>query len=722
MAKKVAGAIANIEEYLLEYERPYLYPKQLAAIFDSRRYSFIEASTKAGKTSACIVWIFEQALHGSDGWNYWWIAPISGQADIAFRRALRAIPQELRSENQTLKTITLINGAIIWFKSADKPDSLYGEDVYAAVMDEASRTKEDAWFAVRSTLTATRGPIRIIGNVKGRRSWFYQLARKAERGEDPNFGYHKITAIDAIAAHILDQEEIDDARKVLPEAVFKELYLAEPSDDQGNPFGLKAITKCVQPMAIGAIPVVFGWDFAKSQDWTVGCGLDEYGRLTKFDRLQLGWEATYPRIHALNGLVSALCDATGVGDPIVERLQKKSGSKYEGYVFSQGSKQRLMEGLAVAIQNGEVSFPDAPDGSLPSDHPGHIRRELEQFEFEYTRTGVRYCMDADTPVLTADLRYVPVGQLKAGDNLVGFDEEPASGLKVRKWRSSFVTDIGRIIRPSYKILLEDGTEFICSAEHRWLTASSNGPMAWLTTSELRGKHRTKSPRYAAHQLLRVVDQWSTDTSYEAGYLAAAFDGEGSLSQLDRQGRDGCVFRISLAQRENAMLGTIRHCLSEAGFTWSEQTGGGTAGDVISIGLTGGSPAALRLLGQMRPKRLLAKFDPDRIGALWTNRKVSIESVEFIGDRELVAMGTSTKTFVADGFATHNSAPEGFHDDCVMALALAVMHRTHARLPMKISKSVLAKAAGMGRSIGEQTRGAPRISASVMARAAGMKRS
>ena len=375
---------------VLDYDRPFLYPKQLDAIFDDRRYSFIEASTKAGKTSGCIVWITEQAIHGREGWNYWWIAPVSGQADIAFRRCLRAIPQELRNENQTLKTITLINGAVIWFKSADKPDSLYGEDVYAAVMDEASRTKEDAWFAIRSTLTATRGPIRIIGNVKGRRNWFYQLARKAQRNEDPNFGYHKITAIDAIAAHILEKDEVEDARKVLPEAVFRELYLAEPSDDQGNPFGLKAIAKCVQPMTRDAIAVVGGWDFAKSQDWTVGCILDQYGRLVKFDRFQLGWEETYPRIHALNGLLPALCDSTGVGDPVVERLQKKSGSKFEGFKFTQPSKQLLMEGLAIAIQSGEVTFPDAPEGMLPQDHPGHIRRELELFEYEYTRTGVRY--------------------------------------------------------------------------------------------------------------------------------------------------------------------------------------------------------------------------------------------------------------------------------------------------------------------------------------------
>jgi hypothetical protein len=32
-----------------------------------------------------------------------------------------------------------------------------------------------------------------------------------------------------------------DEQATLPEHVFRELYLAEPSDDEGNPFGLEAI-------------------------------------------------------------------------------------------------------------------------------------------------------------------------------------------------------------------------------------------------------------------------------------------------------------------------------------------------------------------------------------------------------------------------------------------------------------------------------------------------
>lgn len=382
------------DEHALHYERPYLYPKQLAAIFDPRRYSFIEASTKAGKTSGCIVWIVERAFNGGDGQNFWWIAPVSGQADIAFRRCLRAIPSHLRTEHVGIKTITLVNGAVLWFKSADKPDSLYGDDVHAAVFDEASRSKEDAWYAVRSTLTATRGPVRIIGNVKGRKNWFYRMARKAQAGDDPEYGYHRITAADAVAAHVLDQEEIDDAQRNLPEQVFKELYQAEASDDGGNPFGLSAILKCVLPEVVDAAPVVWGWDLAKHQDWTVGIALDVHGRVCRFVRFQKGWEETAPAILDATGQTPALVDSTGVGDPILERLQKARRGVFEGYQFTGPSKQKLMEGLQVAIQQQLIGFPASSGKALSSADPGHIQDELEQFEYEATRTGVRYSAPA----------------------------------------------------------------------------------------------------------------------------------------------------------------------------------------------------------------------------------------------------------------------------------------------------------------------------------------
>ena len=315
-------------------------------------------------------------MGGLRGQAYWWISPVYPQAKVAYRRLKRGLDDALYTANESELTITLVNGAIISFRSAEKPDNLYGEDVYAAVLDEASRMREEAWHAVRSTLTATRGPVRIIGNVKGRRNWAYALARRAEGGE-PGWTYAKLTASDAIDAGIVDSEEVAQAQRQLPENVFRELYFAEPSDDGGNPFGQEAIRACIGDVS-GDPPVVYGVDLAKSVDWTVVIGLDATGAVCRFDRYQWPWEETVKRLAQEIGTPSAIVDSTGVGDPIVERLQREL-SNVEGYHFSSPSKQRLMEGLAMAIQTGEIRYPQ-----------GVIVSELDAFAYEYTRTGVRY--------------------------------------------------------------------------------------------------------------------------------------------------------------------------------------------------------------------------------------------------------------------------------------------------------------------------------------------
>lgn len=364
------------------YVRPKLTAYQLDALFCPERYAVVEATTKAGKTVGAMAWLAEQAfLEGGPGRNYWWVAPIFPQARIAFRRMKRQlIGGDARfpavQANETEATIRLPNGATLWFKGSDKPDSLYGEDVYGAVIDEASRCREEAWHAVRSTLTATRGAIRIIGNVKGRRNWAYHLARRAEAGE-PGMHYAKITAWDAVDAGILSREEVEDARRVLPPAVFDELYLGIPSDDGGNPFGLAAIRACVGPISPDP-PAWWGWDLAKAVDWTVGIGLDARSRVAGFERFQRPWQETIASVVGATGGRPALVDSTGVGDPILEALQR-TGGRFEGFRFTAQSKQQLMEGLAVAVQRGEVTFPDGP-----------IRIEMESFEYEYTRSGVRY--------------------------------------------------------------------------------------------------------------------------------------------------------------------------------------------------------------------------------------------------------------------------------------------------------------------------------------------
>lgn len=408
----------------LEYTRPPLYAKQREAIFCAERYAVVEASTKSGKTVGCLAWLIEQALHGRRGQHYWWVAPIYSQAKIAYRRAKSGLPHQLVTANESEMTLLLPSGATLWFKGADKPDSLYGEDVYAAVIDEATRVKEPAWHAVRSTLTATRGPVRIIGNVKGRRNWVYHLARRAEAGE-PEMRYTRITADDAVAAGVIDAAEIASAKRLLPEAVYRELYEALPSDDQGNPFGIDAIRAGVDPLGLATDePVLaYGIDLAKSTDWTVVIGLTSAWRVAVFERWQSPWAETLERIRRIVGSGRAVVDSTGVGDPIVEHLQRSGAGLYEGYRFTAPSKQRLMEALALAIQQRKLRYPT-----------GAIVAELEAFEYVYSRTGVTYAAPAgmhDDCVMALALAVEALGTPPPVAATVPLDVDPDSWYRAR---------------------------------------------------------------------------------------------------------------------------------------------------------------------------------------------------------------------------------------------------------------------------------------------------
>jgi hypothetical protein len=360
----------------IDYVRPWVAPYQQRMLDCPARYTVTEASTKAGKTASHIIWLFEQALQGKPGQQFWWVAPVYAQAEIAFSRMRRQVTDpNFFVANQSKLTLTLPTGSILAFKSAEKPDNLYGDDVYAAVFDEFTRAREEAWFALRSTLTATRGKCKFIGNVKGKKNWGYRMAQRAKSNEGDAV-YFKITAYDAAEAGILEYEEIENAKRELPESVFRELYLAEPSDDGSNPFGLQYIRHCTIPALAPGPAVCYGIDLAKSVDFTVVTGLNAQGYVCHLDRWQGPWGSTTKRILALPD-VATLIDSTG-GDPIVEELMR-TRTQTEGFKFTSQSKQQLMEGLASAFQQSAISIPD-----------GWLRDECESFEFIHTRTGTKY--------------------------------------------------------------------------------------------------------------------------------------------------------------------------------------------------------------------------------------------------------------------------------------------------------------------------------------------
>lgn len=359
------------------YDRPPLTKYQRAILNSTARFTITEASTKSGKTASHIIWLFEEALKCSSNQTVWWVAPVYQQTEIAYNRMITQVShKDFFKKNETKLRLTLPNGAIVQFKSGEKPDNLYGDDVYACVVDEASRLRVESWYAIRSTLTATNGKCKLIGNVKGKKNWFYNLGIKARSGEK-DYEYFKITSYDAVDSGVLSLDEVEQAKRDLPEHVFKELYLAEPNEDASNPFGIKHIKDCLRPISNNPT-AVFGIDLAKSHDHTVITGLDSYGNVSYYSRFQSDWAITKQEIIHTIKKTPALIDSTGVGDAIVEDIQRQCPNA-EGYVFTSGSKQKLMEALSSAVQNRQVSILE-----------NEMKEEMESFEYVYSSRGVTY--------------------------------------------------------------------------------------------------------------------------------------------------------------------------------------------------------------------------------------------------------------------------------------------------------------------------------------------
>ena len=228
----------------MEVIPPNLTSYQKAILNSPSRFTITEASTKVGKTYSHIIWLFGKSHESNveNGQNFWWVAPVYNQAKIAFNRLRRYLSESgLYRFNESNLIIYCPNGAEIHFKSAEKPDNLYGEDVYAAVFDEAPRARPESWYALRSTLSSTKAPCKLIGNFGGISNWVHKLKEKAQT--DSEYQYFKITCWDAVAEGILSRDEVEQARRDLPEKIFKELYEAEASESEGQLILNESISK-----------------------------------------------------------------------------------------------------------------------------------------------------------------------------------------------------------------------------------------------------------------------------------------------------------------------------------------------------------------------------------------------------------------------------------------------------------------------------------------------
>jgi len=254
-----------------------------------------------------------------------------------------------------------------------------------------------------------------------------------------------------------------------------------------------------------------------------------------------------------------------------------------------------------------------------------------------------YCLAPEHRLLTADLRWVPCGELKAGDRLLAFDGKAPEGYRHRRWRWSEIVRSEPAVKECVRVVLEDGTEVICTEDHSWLAdrldRTSRTPRRWVRADRLLED---------APYVIRMLDTWQEARTYEAGWLAGIFDGEGSIHV-------GSAPKLAIAQRPGIVADQVHELLEEFGF---ETTTSSKASSVLGIQVAGGIPEAFRALGVLRPERLIARLQQLDITRLSIrsrgNPRVKVVAVESVGPRPIQSIMTTTGTYVGEGFAMHNS--------------------------------------------------------------------
>jgi hypothetical protein len=351
-----------------------LHRGQLRIIEAAKRFNVVICGRRFGKSILGEQIAVEGALAG---YPIGWFAPNYRLLDEPMRDIASMLLPVTTQFNKQDKRLFLATGGCIDFWSCDSDEPGRSRAYKTVILDEAAfiANLKQLWDGpIRPTLTEHGGSAWFLSTPYGHNDAMELFAR-GESGVDGWASFRAKT----IDNPYISKDEVENARRELPPDVFAQEYEGIPAANAGNPFGVEALA-AIEGSCEGAGKVVaWGVDLAKSQDWTVACGLDSSGRVSELHRWQADWASTEDRLVALLGGVPAMVDSTGVGDPVVERLVAKLGASVQGFKFTAPSKQDLMRGLVAAVQAKEIRVP-----------PCWLMNELRSFRYEYTATGVRY--------------------------------------------------------------------------------------------------------------------------------------------------------------------------------------------------------------------------------------------------------------------------------------------------------------------------------------------
>jgi predicted phage terminase large subunit-like protein len=266
--------------------------------------------------------------------------------------------------------------------------------------------------------------------------------------------------------------------------------------------------------------------------------------------------------------------------------------------------------------------------------------------------GTRYdfCLHGDTGITMSDWSQKPIRDIQVGDEVVGWHMDNITGrAKRRMMIRSKVLAVGSKLAPCKKYTFASGRSIICTPEHRFWRGK--GWMKNTKNSEYGEIRRLKSVR-------RLLIPQDKAESYDSGWLAAIYDGEGTF----RKNPDHPSGSICITQSTHnpGVIEAIRRALTVMGFEYYESWYKPSAHhggkefweDRCNFVINGGWQGRYKFLRQIEPVRK-EKIAESLFGQLFTTED-KIVLVEDAGEHEVFFFQCETGNYIADGCCSKNS--------------------------------------------------------------------
>ena len=352
--------------------------------FDSSltRFFLINWHRRARKSTLLINLLIRECCHHPKERYIYVTSTYKAAKNIIWRdpKMMKAyLPMELvKKVNESELYVEFENGSILSLHGGDDPDSIRGIDARGIGMDEAPLVKREVWEEILRPIIA-QNPNRwamFIFTPKGKANWCYEYW--CRYSNDPEWARYLLTAEQS---GIIPKEELAKVRLELPQRVYAQEFGCDFTESSASVF--KNIELCIageldKPRQDKTYCT--GVDLARVDDWTVLTTIcRETRQIVAWERFnQIDWSLQKERIlaHCRRYNSFAVVDATGVGDPIAQDIEK-GGTSVIPFKISATSKKELVERLMVAIEQRLITFPKIQE----------LIDELGLFSYEVTDHG-----------------------------------------------------------------------------------------------------------------------------------------------------------------------------------------------------------------------------------------------------------------------------------------------------------------------------------------------